>query len=309
MGRWCSRAWIIRVSVSAVILTVTLWLLPTEHVWDALRSLAPIAWFGCLVVFLLGHMVSAMKWRLLIDNGAEVSVMQALRAHFSGLVANLCLPGVAGGDVLRAGLIIRTAADKAQVAVGSLSDRLLDTYVLFGLACAGALVVLGGEGGALRALMQVGSALLVVAVGAVGAIVFLPKLSLPGRVDSFVRLAIASADRLRRSPGRLLACLVMSLAVQTTFVGLNVYLAARSDVGAPAAAWFLGWPLAKLLAIVPVSVAGLGVREASLAAILFPFGAEPARVVAVGLLWQSILFAGGVIGATTLLLVNRIRRK
>ena len=37
-------------------------------------------------------------------------------------------------------------------------------------------------------------------------------------------------------------------------------------------------------------------REASTAGLLAPFGAEPARVIAVGLIWQTVLYASGLIG-------------
>jgi uncharacterized membrane protein YbhN (UPF0104 family) len=45
-----------------------------------------------------------------------------------------------------------------------------------------------------------------------------------------------------------------------------------------------------------VSLAGLGVREAALVAFLQPYGAPAALVTAAGLLWQSVLLAGGLIG-------------
>jgi uncharacterized membrane protein YbhN (UPF0104 family) len=76
-------------------------------------------------------------------------------------------------------------------------------------------------------------------------------------------------------------------------------------VHAPLAAWFFAWPLAKLIATLPISVAGLGVREASLAGFLAPFGAPPAAVVAIGLLWQTIQFAGGLVGGAIVLLSDR----
>jgi uncharacterized membrane protein YbhN (UPF0104 family) len=53
---------------------------------------------------------------------------------------------------------------------------------------------------------------------------------------------------------------------------------------------------------------GLGVREASLAALLAPMGAPAAKVVGVGLLWQTILFAGGLMGGLGLLVSAGLRR-
>ena len=67
------------------------------------------------------------------------------------------------------------------------------------------------------------------------------------------------------------------------------------------------WSLAKLIAIVPISLAGLGVREASLAVLMTPLGADPAKVVAVGLMWQVVLFAAGMLGGIMLLLTARTK--
>ena len=109
----------------------------------------------------------------------------------------------------------------------------------------------------------------------------------------------------RRRPGRLALCLSLSILIQAGFVGLNVALATASGLTTPALAWYYAWPLAKLIAIVPISLGGLGVREASLAALLAPLGAEPTKVVAVGLLWQAILFTTGILGGALLFLTRR----
>ena len=61
---------------------------------------------------------------------------------------------------------------------------------------------------------------------------------------------------------------------------LAVMLASGVGVEAPLEIWFFAWPLAKILAIAPVSLGGIGVREASLAALMAPFGADAAGVVA-----------------------------
>ena len=107
---------------------------------------------------------------------------------------------------------------------------------------------------------------------------------------------IHSAAELARSPGRLLLCLAISMAVQCLFVGINIAFAEAAHIEAPVAAWFFAWTTAKIIAIAPISLGGLGVREASMAALLVPFGADPAQVVAIGLVWQSVLYVSGLIG-------------
>jgi uncharacterized membrane protein YbhN (UPF0104 family) len=92
------------------------------------------------------------------------------------------------------------------------------------------------------------------------------------------------------------------MTVQGAFIGVNIALAQTVGVTVPIAAWFFAWPLSKIIASLPISLAGLGVREASLAGFLAPLGAAPASVIATGLLWQTILFATGLIGGAILML-------
>ena len=85
-------------------------------------------------------------------------------------------------------------------------------------------------------------------------------------------------------------------------IWLSIRLALAVGVEVPVAAWFFAWPLAKIVATLPISLGGLGVRESSLAALLAPFGAVAAEVVASGLAWQGILYLAGALGALVLAL-------
>lgn len=299
--------WLARIAGSAIFLTVLLTLLPAREVWETLRAMPPGVWFGSLVVFVLGHCISANKWRLLV--GPEgLSVQRAITAHFAGLAANLCLPGAAGGDVIRAGYVYRDAENKAQVALGSLVDRLLDASSLCLLVAVGVLLNLQERDAPTEAILPVFGVLVAGALLGGGFLMVLPRLPLPGKLKRIVDKLGAAAVELRTRPGRLLGCLALSLLVQSTFVGINIGLAEASHMQAPAAAWFFAWPIAKLIAMIPISIGGLGQREASLAALLAPFGAEASRTVAVGLVWQTILFASGLLGALLIAFTRGSRR-
>lgn len=291
-------AWAVRLAVSAAVLGIIFAVLPLRDVVDAMRRISPGQWVAVLAVFLVGHVISAQKWQLLANSGASFAAV--LRAHFGGLVANLCLPGVAGGDVVRAGLLYPQVTDKPRLVLGSLADRAVDTVGLLIIA-AGALVVALREVGTRQGLLiGVVAALVGIGVAMVATVKLLPRLigRLPaaGRLRRMGEQVLVAGRGLARQPGRLVVCLVLSILVQASFIAANVELAEAAGVHVPAAAWFFAWPLAKLIATVPISIAGLGVREASLAALLAPFGASPAAVVAIGLLWQSVQIAGGLIG-------------
>ena len=97
-------------------------------------------------------------------------------------------------------------------------------------------------------------------------------------------------------PALPVACLALSFGVQTMFVLINMRFGSAVGVDVALAGWLVAWPLAKLVALAPVSLAGLGIREAALVAFLRPYGASAALVTAAGLLWQSVLVAGGLFG-------------
>jgi uncharacterized protein (TIRG00374 family) len=290
--------WFIRLSISVLLLALIFTLVPFSQVWAAALQISLPLWLGALALFLAGHAAAAAKWRILIGGG--VSYRQAFRAHLAGLAANLALPSVAGGDVVRAGLVMKHAEDRSRLAMGSIADRLLDTLGLALIALASGWIAWSDR---LDAGISIGWPLLgllvLVAAGFFSAQAldrFAIRREPSGKLGRLLAKLIHSAAELSRSPGRLLLCLIISMAVQCMFVGINIAFAEAAHVEAPVAAWFFAWTTAKIIAIAPISLGGLGVREASMAGLLSPFGADPAQVVAIGLVWQSVLYASGLIG-------------
>ncbi len=299
-------SWLLRLAVSASVLAVLFHIVPIGQVWSDAQRLPPALWLSALALFLLGHAAAAGKWWLLIGRG--VSFPQAFQAHLAGLAANLCLPGLAGGDVVRAGLVFPSAEDGTQLAVGSVADRLLDIFGLVIIALGGAFLSLRHAQAAYGALWWL------LVAGGVGLVILVPasllldralKSSKPaGRIGRLVAKTVSATAYLARQPHRLLLCLAISMAVQATFVGINIALAAAVQLEAPVAAWFFAWSTAKIIAIAPISLGGLGVREAAMARLLAPFGADAAQVIAIGLIWQTVLYASGLIGALAQLVWN-----
>lgn len=290
--------WLVRICVSAAMLALIFHFVPFANVWATARQFSPGLWLAALGLFIAGHAAAAAKWRMLIGNG--ISYRQAFRAHLAGLAANLALPGVAGGDVVRAGLVFGQAADKGRLAMGSVADRLLDTLGLVLIALVGAYFAWGSKLSEVPELRWILLAsLLLVAAGFLVTPVLdraLASLALSGKLARVLAKLVHAAADLVKSPGRLLLCLAISMAVQCLFVGINIAFAQAARVEAPVSAWFFAWTAAKIIAIAPISLGGLGVREASMAGLLKPFGADPGQVIAIGLIWQSVLYASGAIG-------------
>ena len=321
-GGWfrISRGWLLRMAGSSALLALTLMLLPTDKVASSLGRLDGGLFAQILVLFLLSHVCAATKWWFLLGRG--LSLLSAIRAHFVGLAANLCLPGVAGGDVVRAGLVAREVGDHTHLVTVSLTDRLVDTLALGLLSVAGLLLfsedllsIIGIEGVSSDTVLITAGGIVV--AGLTAGFAVLPwiatlldrtaqKRGENGGLVAKIATTVAALATRRRA---LFVALAASLAIQFAIVMLAVMLAEGLGVEAPLAVWLFAWPLAKILAVAPISLGGIGVREASLAGLMAPFGADPAGVVAASLIWQGVLFVTGALGAAAWLISTSVGKR
>lgn len=289
---------LLRIGVSFAILLVITMFVPVGELFDRIRQISPTLWLAVFGGFLAGHAISAAKWRWMI--GGAVSYPRALKAHFAGLAANLALPGVAGGDLVRAGMVMKGSDRKTALAIGSLAERLIDTAALLIVAAAGAFW-LGARAGVDPNGLGVASAVMI-ATGVAGVIfmksigAMLKKVPLSGKPGALLHDAADAMVELASRRGVIVACAIVSIFVQFAFALMNGLIAQNLGAGTSLAAWVFAWPLAKLVATLPISFGGVGVREASIAGLMTPLGYAAAGVVAASLVWQSIQIAAGLLG-------------
>lgn len=296
-----TRRWLIRLVGSGVILAGLFWLLPADAIVTSLKAIPPRVFLAVLVLFLLAHVAAALKWWLLLSR--RIAPLLAIRAHFAGLAANLCLPGAIGGDTVRAAMAQAAMRDGARVVAAATVDRVIDMVALLTLSGLGLVLIWDGATGT-TAIGAAAVIVLIVIVGMIALPWFLPLIwqafpALPGRGFA-LRLADALAGFAAR-PGLLAIAFSASVLIQLSLVLLAWWLARAAGVSVDAGAWIFAWPLAKIIAVLPVSLNGLGLREATLAGFLTPFGVGAPAVVAAGLVWQVVLFSAGGIGALVLL--------
>src|SRR5271168_3600500 len=305
---WSFPAAIVRLAIGLGILALLLALLPRERIWAAIRSIPPGLWLLALAGYLAAHSLGAMKYRMMVNlGGAGFTYAQAAQCYFGGLFGTLFLPSIIGGDVVRAGMGLRMARSRAGFLLGSLMDRVMDVSSLALTAAAGALLLPGQLEPRSRRIFLFAMAALAIGVAAVLAALA----ALPARRFSFrIRRKLSSlrhaARGMRRRPDLVAVSLCGAVALQSAFLLLTVMLAGACGLHLSLRVWYLAWPLAKITALLPLSQGGLGVREAALAALLVPFGAPAALTVAVGLVWQTVIYAGGLIAGLLALVARRL---
>lgn len=281
------RRWWLRAAISVLAIAALLAFVPVRDVWSAVRHVHPLVWFACLVVFVAGHAVNAAKLWLLL--GRDIPLAACLRAHFAGMAANLGLPGVAGGEIVRVACLAPLGG-AARVTLVAIVDRIIDTAVLALIVLVAAQIA--GLPAALSGRLP--SAAWMAVVAGTGVMVAVGGWTLLQRRLSSD--AVAAASYGMRRPGVVLLAATISGGVQIVFVLANVWLAHETGALTAVGPWFLAWSAAKLGAILPISLGGIGVREAALVAVLGAYGASADAVLATGFLWEGAIVAGSLAG-------------
>jgi uncharacterized protein (TIRG00374 family) len=290
------KLWL-KIVVSAGVLTLLFVLLPWHEVREAVRRLPLTLWLAVLAMFLAGHRLGAAKWRRLVNAGrASLERADSVRFYAAGLFANICLPSIVGGDVIRAALAARATGRVEATVLGSIADRLVDTLMLAILVAAGVFFardILPEKGASLVTAGLVATVL--VSAVMVPMLLRLPLRRWPRRIRRRVGRSFVALRYLSRDRSTAVLAFTISLVVQGGFVLLNAWIGRAIGVDVPLAVWFFAWPLAKIVALVPIALGGLGVRDATLGALLVPLGVPLATGVVASLIWQSVLIGGGLL--------------
>jgi glycosyltransferase 2 family protein len=297
------RAWgllLIRLLVSAGVLALLFILLPWEQVAEAASRMTVPIYVGALAAFITAHSLGATKWRLMMaasGGGERLAIRDLAGCYGAGLFSNLFLPTVVGGDVVRAGLAARALGRPEAVVLGSIADRLIDFTALATLLAAGALLggaeIAGWGGPAVGILVVLGA----------GTVLLLLPLAFrrplarwPRRVRRRVGRSLVAFRHLGRHPRAALVAFALSLAMQSMLIVVSAWLGWTVGAHAPLWAWFTVWPLAKIAGMLPVTLGGLGVRDAALASLLVPFGVPAAFGLVASLAWNAVLIGGACVG-------------
>ncbi len=303
------RMWLfIRIGVSILILVLLALYLPISTFIESLKKASLIDWGACVIGAVLIHILGVFKWKLQLKaNHVRLGFIDATSCYCAGLFANVCLPSVVGGDVLRSSMAIRIIGRKLAVILGSLMDRLGDVIALYLLTVLSCLFLSTAFGSQRYGILIIFA--LVIALGAglgIGLLFYHPSQWLPTSVRRQVKRLRLALWRVIRNYRLAIFALVLSLCIQSCFVLLNAFLASDIGIMMPLGVWFFAWPLAKLTALVPISLGGLGVQELALTSLLKPFGVTPSQALAQALLWRGVFVATGLAGGFIWITIRKV---
>ena len=299
------RRWLVALVRCAIALAIFVYLfdqISLATVLDHASSAAPGALLAAFLFALLAHVVIADRLRRLVQAfGMRLSTLALLQINLATVFYALILPaGNVTGIIARFYRMSRSEPNYAAIAVALAFERLVATLTLCLVGIAfwlvdppahwPALVLMLG---ALAGLLLLHAALFTTA----------PLLTwLPGSLGRWWpdRLtSLRQALRHARDLSRSVVAGVFALGILTHGLGVIAYgLVAGAldlDLSVATIAWTRS--VAMLVAILPISIAGLGVREGAMVVLLAPYGITAADALTYALLaFATTILAVGLLG-------------
>ena len=298
------RGIVLRAGVGVAIVTFLVWHYDAR---SALRLLAreQLGYFAAAIgVYLTTQVISAYRWQLLAAVlRLDASFADFLALRFIATFANTLIPGVIGGDALRAFYLERRIGRLGEAVASVVADRVVGLIGLLWLAAFAAVF-----------MNQAGLSTAVTAPPIVIGIVTLAGLAASPVAIRFIHLLPPRLSRYASPivtylshPGALVVSLAISMIVQSELAACQYLLARGIGVNAPLSLFLFCVPVAGVFASLPLTINGLGVREGAYLVLFGMAGMDRSNAIALGLLWFISTALGALPGVIAFVLLPPAR--
>lgn len=287
---------LIRVTVSAIILGFLAYRLDWPKLIEEFRDLD---WRYCWLsigVFLAMQIVSSLRWMIMARPlGFGEPLWTFVSYYFIGMFFNLLLPTSVGGDAVRAIYLNAGRGRRSAAILSVLLERLSGLLVLCLLACVAAWFC------PVDLPLWMRLVVVATALGMLVGLASMPWISqFLARIPKLKNLAhtLQSIPGLyRREPALILNSVLLSIGVQFASIGMVALIGKALGNDVPISVYGVAVPMVSLLTLLPVSLNGMGIREAGMILFLGPAGVAREPAIATAFLWFLVHTVGGLIGA------------
>ena len=299
---------IVRLAVSAGLIAFLLFKLDIYRIASHLKGLALLPLLFAASMDMLMIAVQAWRWDVLLKaRGITIRMTRLVYYYLVSIFFSAFLPTSVGGDFARIVAVSGATTRRADAVASIVVERILGFFVLLPVSLA-AIPLVADQ---LKEWKLVLGAEIVGVVIVLGFLVLLirPVARAFSRIlDPLLRLfqRFRARDRLERVYGSivlyrgsrraLLNALLLSFLSRVLWV-YACYFVARAfslKIGLPAL--FVVVPIVELVRMIPVSISGIGLREAAFAVMLKQFGVEYSLGVSFGIIVYVIFFIFALLG-------------
>lgn len=284
-----------------VTLALLAWLLRGIDTSELIRLISGITPAPLLLaIFLLFVIIIpvARRWHLVVKAlGGTITFANAFRMVLMTVLLNQSVPSNLGGDAYRIVATSRAGMPWKRAALAAVVDRLMALVALAIVALFGILSLLNLSGLDDHRNVAVAGTVAIVG-GALAAWLFF-RSGLAARLSEkfeILRRLIAALGTLLSDPAEALYLLILSIMVQCITVGAMSLVAVNTGVHVPLLPMLGVCALGLLIARLPISYGGWGVREGMLVLGLAPFGVSREAALAASITYGLTELAAAAIG-------------
>ncbi len=248
---------------------------------------------GSILLYLLTQLLSTVRWRCLLRaESIHIPFWRLILLYYEGMFFNLMLPTAIGGDLVRGYQVSRLTERREASMASILIERLSGYVALTIIACIAIIPAYTHINDPLIVWLTVGSAAGMVALIAsllsdqLQALFFRMLLGVGlGRFHDAVHRVYEAVQQYWTHRRALLLALALSFILQSLVITIFYLISRALNLSVPILYFFLFVPLISVISMLPISVAGLGLREGSAVYLFTKVGLDSASALSLSLLW------------------------
>ncbi len=270
---------------------------------ETISKLKPLSIISVVVMIFIIQCISSLRWQILLKKDFDAAYLKLLSMYLIGMFFNNFLPTLVGGDLIKTYYLYKQTG-KGSVALASI---FLDRYTGFSALIFNTVIALifghfllegtGLMGFFIILIIGYFCASLVIWVDFMHrwAMAIMSKIHMYGineKIDAFYKVLMGYKGHL---PG-LFKAFGLSILVQAGVVIAYFIIAWGIGMSVPLGYFFLFVPLATVASMVPISLAGLGVREGIFIFLFTKAGASMEEALSLSLLFFFATLLVSVLG-------------
>lgn len=294
---------LVKIGVSIAILYFLFRNMDMQAFWATCTSVNPYIVVLVALFFISTQSVSTLRWSFILKKDANVPYLKLLSIYFIGMFFNNFLPTMVGGDIVK-GYYLYKYTKKGDVALASI---FMDRYSGFAaLMTITAIALIPGYSliqgtGLPYALITLISAFfvlsLVIWIGPLHswAMSIMARIHFYGinkKIDTFYKVLMSYKSH----SGILWRIFFCSIYVQGGVILGYYILGSAIGMNVPLGYYFLFIPLITTVAMAPISLSGLGLREGAFVFLFTTVGATKEQAITLSLMWFAIAALVSIIG-------------
>jgi uncharacterized membrane protein YbhN (UPF0104 family) len=270
-----------------------------DEILEIINTIPLSSFFLSVLLTLFSVAVATRRWKLFIPSNPPTG--RLFSYYLIGTFFNTVMPGIIGGDAVKAYYLNRDEEDIPGTLASIFFERFLG-YVSLIILCIVSYPFIYKyiAGSAIKTIFPA----IIIAFFTVTALIFktdlVGKFKFTSRFHSYLKLYVSQKKQIAIGLG-------YSLLIQCLYV-LSVFILARhlrSDVMIIFV--FAFFPVITTLSSLPLSISGVGIREASFVLLFGAIGWEPSVATALSLSWFLTLLVTGLFGLVEFLRIRQER--